>query len=172
MNSLKEIHEQRRKKLIETKYKDLIYFETCENYWYHKQQNILDFIQDHSKQWKNKNILLLNDDTGLCSIVLYHFGASIFAKYTNDLMINNIELLKSKINIYQNESLDFIIDVQDHFIMPEELKDDTKLLIAPPKILHSNLYSIRQITSYRSGKNTLFEIQKVKKSWLDKFNKK
>lgn len=175
MSILKDIHEQRRKKLIETKYKDLIYYETCENYWYNKQQDILNFIQDHSNSnlWKNKNILILNDTTGLCSIILYQFGACIFVKYTNELMMNNIELQGSKVNIFQNESLDYIFDINDKFVIPEELKyEETKMLIALPKIINSNVYSIRQITSYRSGKNTLFEIQKTKKSWLDQFYKK
>ena len=50
------------------------------------------------------------------------------------------------------------LKLEDKFVLEEELDGDTKMII----VLHGDVnisgYSVKQLSCYRSGKNTLFEI--------------
>lgn len=167
-NIMKEINEQKRKQTIQKYYRNIIFYETCELYWYHKQKDILDFIYDNSNLFKNKNVLVVRDNTGLCNIILTKIGANVFVKETNFLFLKNMKINSIQPKIYIENNLDYIVDIGDNFVLQEELNQDTKLFIALPKKpdLNLSIYFIQQISPYRTEKNTLFEIQKNKVSWL------
>lgn len=164
LKELKELHEQKRKQKIQKYDRGIVFFETCEFYWYKKQNDILDYIEENS--FENKNILVVGDDTGLCSILLNKKGANVFWKEMNQLCQENMELNDVKGKKYQEEKLDYIFEIGDKFVPAEELKGDGKMIIALRRVVNISGYSVKQLTCYRSGKNTLFEIQKNKVSWL------
>lgn len=164
----KQIHEQKRKQKFQKYDRGVVFFETSEFYWYQKQNDILDYIEE--KSFENKNILVLSDDTGLCSIILNKKGANVFWKEGHDLnqlRNENMKLNSVKEKMYHfEEKLDYIFEIGDKFVPAEELKGDTKMIIALKGVENVPGYSAKQLTCYRSGKNTLFEIQKNKVSWL------
>jgi hypothetical protein len=166
------------------------------SYWHERQNGLIEYLLHSPHLFKDKNVLVLYDGIGFCGLVAYLVKAKVTIceeKEYWDLIQMNMKECKPKLITpleYEKDDTTYDYVIVSEMILSkhmfEKIRFAEKIIVGIKKdywetekfitkdvskkerSIFPEGYQRKQVTPLKSHQNVIFELEKIKTSWLEK----